>query len=137
PDYLTIREYNMQSGSAFTTQDVDGATKVALLGKTVADNLFGATDPTGQVIRIKNVPFTVAGVLSAKGQSPTGQDQDDVILLPITTARKKVIGVSQANANAVGTIMVQARGSAMMQEAELETRELLRQRHRLQAGQDD
>jgi putative ABC transport system permease protein len=135
PDYLTIRDYTMQSGSAFTAQDVDGATKVALLGKTVADNLFGDADPAGQVIRIKNVPFTVAGVLSSKGQSPTGQDQDDVIILPLTTARKKVIGASQANANAVGTIMVQARGSAMMQEAELETRELLRQRHRLQAGQ--
>ncbi|PYT18924.1 MAG: multidrug ABC transporter substrate-binding protein, partial [Acidobacteria bacterium] len=137
PDYLTIRDYTMQSGSAFTTQDVDGATKVALLGKTVADNLFGATDATGQVIRIKNVPFTVAGVLSAKGQSPTGQDQDDIILLPISTARKKVIGASQANANAVGTIMVQARGPQSMQEAELEVRELLRQHHHLQPQQDD
>ena len=96
-----------------------------------------ATDPIGQVIRIKNVPFTVAGVLSAKGQSPTGQDQDDVILLPISTARKKVIGASQANANAVGTIMVQARGPQSMQEAELEVRELLRQRHHLQSQQDD
>ena len=137
PDYLTIRDYTMQSGSAFTTQDVDGATKVALLGRTVADNLFGGTDATGQVIRIKNVPFTVAGVLSAKGQSPTGQDQDDIILLPISTARKKVIGASQANANAVGTIMVQARGPQSMQEAELEVRELLRQRHHLQSQQDD
>jgi putative ABC transport system permease protein len=137
PDYLTIREYTMQSGSAFSSQDVDGATKVALLGKTVADNLFGNADAIGQVIRIKNVPFTVVGVLSAKGQSPTGQDQDDMIILPISTARKKVIGASQANANAVGTIMVQSRGPQMMQEAQLEVRELLRQRHHLQVGQED
>jgi len=137
PDYLVIRDYSMQTGSAFTMQDVDGATKVALLGKTVADNLFGGADATGQVIRIKNVPFTVAGVLSAKGQSPTGQDQDDIILLPISTAKKKVIGANQANANAVGTIMVQARGPQAMQEAELEVRELLRQRHRLQPQQED
>jgi len=137
PDYLTIRDYTMQSGAAFTSQDVDGATKVALLGKTVADNLFGDADPVGQVIRIKNVPFTVSGVLSSKGQSPTGQDQDDTILLPISTARKKVIGASQANANTVGSIMVQARGPKDIQEAELEVRELLRQRHHLQAGQDD
>lgn len=63
PEYLDIREQTMQSGSPFTSQDVDGATKVALLGKTVADNLFGSADPVGQVIRIKNVPFTVSGVL--------------------------------------------------------------------------
>jgi putative ABC transport system permease protein len=137
PEYLDIREQTMQSGSPFTSQDVDGATKVALLGKTVANNLFGSADPAGQVIRIKNVPFTVSGVLSAKGQSPTGQDQDDVIIVPITTARKKVIGGSQANANAVGSIMVQARGSKMMQEAVLEVRELLRQRHHLQQDAED
>jgi putative ABC transport system permease protein len=137
PEYLDIREQTMQSGSPFTSQDVDGATKVALLGKTVADNLFGSADPVGQVIRIKNVPFTVSGVLSAKGQSPTGQDQDDVIIVPITTARKKVIGGSQANANAVGSIMVQARGPKLMQEAVLEVRELLRQRHRLQQDAED
>jgi putative ABC transport system permease protein len=137
PEYLDIREQTMQSGSPFTSQDVDGAIKVALLGKTVANNLFGSADPAGQVIRIKNVPFTVSGVLSAKGQSPTGQDQDDVIIVPITTARKKVIGGSQANANAVGSIMVQARGSKMMQEAVLEVRELLRQRHHLQQDAED
>ncbi|HKW97225.1 MAG TPA: ABC transporter permease [Bryobacteraceae bacterium] len=137
PDYLTIRDYTMQSGSTFTSQDVDAAAKVALLGKTVAGNLFGDADPVGQVIRIKNVPFTVDGVLSAKGQSPTGQDQDDIIIVPITTARKKVLGASQANANAVGTLMAQATGPAMMQEAQLEVRDLLRQRHHLQPTQED
>ena len=70
-------------------QDVDSATKVALLGKTVVDNLFGTDDPVGQVIRIKKVPFTVLGVLEAKGQSPTGQDQDDLIIIPLTTAKRR------------------------------------------------
>jgi putative ABC transport system permease protein len=137
PDYLVIRDIQIQSGQAFTTQDVDSAAKVALLGKTVADNLFGGVDPVGQVIRIKSVPFTVAGTLVPKGQSPTGQDQDDVVLLPITTAKKKVLGASQANAASVGSIMVQARGPDQMKAAEEEMRQLLRQRHRLQANQDD
>ena len=137
PDYLTIRDYSMQSGSAFTPQDVDGATKVALLGKTVAGNLFGDADPVGQVIRIKNVPFTVQGVLSSKGQSPTGQDQDDIVILPLTTAKKKVLGTSQANLNSIGSMMVQSNGTKMMQEAQLEISELLRQRHHLQQGQED
>jgi putative ABC transport system permease protein len=136
-EYLSIRDYSVTAGAPFTSQDVDGATKVALLGKTVADNLFGASDPVGQIIRIRGVPFTVAGVLSPKGQSPSGQDQDDVILMPITTAKKKVLGASQANLSAVGSIMVQARDAKMMPEAEQEIHDLLRQRHHLQAQQDD
>src|SRR5206468_6263361 len=94
-------------------------------------------DPVGQIIRIKSVPFTVVGTLVPKGQSPTGQDQDDVVLIPISTAKKKVLGSSQANAASVGTIMVQARGPDQMKAAEDQMRTLLRQRHRLQANQDD
>src|SRR6266446_2294952 len=137
PEYLSIRDYSIDSGRAFTSQDVDAATKVALLGRTVATNLFGDADPVGQVIRIKNVPFTVSGVLSGKGQSPTGQDQDDVILMPLTTAKRKVLGSSQANLNSVSSIMVQARGPKMMKDAEQQVTDLLRQRHRLQPTQDD
>jgi len=137
PEYLEIRDYRVVSGRPFTWQDVDGATKVALVGRTVAENLFGGTDPVGQIVRIKKVPFTVLGVLSPKGQSPGGQDQDDIILLPISTAKKKVLGVSQANARAVGAIMVQARGPMMMKEAEAQIVALLRQRHRLQPAQED
>ena len=88
----------MMSGQFFTDQDVDAAAKVAVLGETVAQNLFGDGDPAGQVIIIKNVPFTVVGVLTPKGQSPSGQDQDDVILLPISTAKQKVLGANKANA---------------------------------------
>jgi len=136
-DYLAIRDLQIASGSAFTQQDVDGATKVALLGKTVADNLFPGMDPVGQVIRIKQVPFTVVGTLVPKGQSPTGQDQDDLIIMPISSAKKKVLGASQANAGSVGTIMVQARGPEVVEQAQEETQTLLRQRHHLQAAQDD
>jgi putative ABC transport system permease protein len=137
PDYLKIRDLSMQSGRAFTDDDVAGATKVALLGPTVANNLFGDADPVGQIIRIKNVPFTVAGELSPKGQSPSGQDQDDVILIPISTAKRQVTGTNQANARSVGTLMVQAIGPQAMSAAETEIRPLLRQRHRLQVDQDD
>ncbi len=136
PDYLGIRDLQVQDGQAFTTGDVDSAAKVALLGKTVIDNLFNGEDPVGKVIRIKSVPFTVGGTLVPKGQSPTGQDQDDVILVPISTAKKKVIGSSQANAAAVGQIMVQAR-EGMTQDAQDQMTTLLRQRHHIQPNQDD
>jgi len=137
PDYMTIRDYSMLSGQFFTTQDVDAATKTAVLGETVAVNLFGNSDPTGQTIILKNVPFTVAGVLTPKGQSPSGQDQDDVILLPISTAKQKVFGVNKANAKAVGNIMVQAVGPLAIDQAQQEVGALLRERHRILAGQDD
>jgi putative ABC transport system permease protein len=136
PDYLTIRDLQVDEGQPFTTADVDAAAKVALLGKTVAGNLFNGEDPVGKVIRIKNVPFTVSGTLAAKGQSPTGQDQDDVILLPISSAKKKVIGSSQANAASVGQIMVQAR-DGMTATALEQITDVLRQRHRIQGTQDD
>src|SRR5258708_1019581 len=136
PDYLTIRDLHVDEGQPFTTADVDAAAKVALLGKTVVDNLFNGEDPVGKVIRIKKVPFTVGGTLVAKGQTPTGQDQDDVILLPISSAKKKVIGSSQANAASVGQIMVQAR-EGMSLAAQDQMTMLLRQRHHIQSSQDD
>ena len=137
PDYMTIRDASMMYGQFFTTQDVDAAAKSAVLGETVAQNLFGDSDPTGQVVIIKNVPFTVAGVLSPKGQSPSGQDQDDVILLPISTATQKVLGANKANASAVGNLMVQAIGPAAMDQAIQEMTALLRERHRILPGTDD
>jgi putative ABC transport system permease protein len=137
PDYMTIRDYSMMSGEFFTTQDVDAAAKSAVLGATVATNLFGDNDPTGQVVIIKNVPFTVAGVLTPKGQSPSGQDQDDVILLPISTAKQKVLGANKANAKAVSSLMVQAMNPQAMDQAQQELTVLLRERHRIQPGEDD
>ena len=136
-DYMTLRDYTMLSGDFFTTQDVDAAAKTAVLGETVAQNLFGDNDPTGQAVIIRNVPFTVAGVLTPKGQSPTGQDQDDVILLPISTATEKVLGANKANAKAVGQIMVQANSPQAMDQAIQEMEGLLRERHRILPGADD
>jgi len=137
PEYLQIRDFAVESGRPFTWRDVDGSTKIAVIGQTVAQNLFGGSDPVGQIIRIKKVPFTVLGVLAPKGQSAWGQDQDDIVMIPLSTAKKKVLGVSQANARSVGTIMVQARGPMLMKEAEEEVVALLRQRHRLQPEQDN
>jgi len=137
PDYLKVRDLSIMRGGAFTSKDVEGANRVAVFGKTVADNLFPRADPVGQIVRINNVPLTVVGELTPKGQSPTGQDQDDVVLIPLTTAKKRVLGASQAGAGAVGAIMVQATGSTAMQAAQDQMTGLLRQRHHLQPNQDD
>jgi putative ABC transport system permease protein len=137
PEFFAARDWQAVSGRTLTQEEVDGATKTALIGQTVAFNLFGDFDPVGQVIRIKNVPFTVVGVLDRKGQTTWGQDQDDIVLIPLSTAKKKVLGQSQANARSVGSISVKVRQASMMKVAEEEIRGLLRQRHRLQAYQDD
>jgi len=137
PEYLVVREWPVVSGRDITPQDVDGAAKVVLLGQTVAGNIFGDSDPLGEIIRIKKVPFTVVGVLAAKGQSAWGQDQDDIVVIPLSTAKRKVLGVSQANARSVGAIIVRARGPEWMDEAVEQMTVLLRQRHRLQPGQED
>jgi len=136
-DYFEARDWPVEVGRPILVEDVDGATKVALLGQTTALNLFGDADPIGQIIRIKKVPFTVVGLLSRKGQNSWGQDQDDVILVPLSTAKKKVLGVSQANARSVGSISIKVRPDEDMTEAEAQIRALLRQRHRLQPHQDD
>jgi len=136
PEYFSIRDMTILNGQAFTQQDVDAATKVAVLGKTVVDNLFNGDDPVGKIIRVKGVPFTVVGMLAPKGQSVSGQDQDDIIVVPLSTAKKKVIGSSQANAQSVQQIMVQGR-DGMTKMAEEQVKTLLRQRHRLQVNADD
>ena len=137
PEYLDAREWGMASGRMFGPQDVDAAAKVAVLGETVWQSLFGGSDPIGQTIRIKKVPFTVVGVLEPKGQSAWGQDQDDLILIPLSTAKRKVLGSTRSNPRSVGSITLRVRDAALMGEAEDQVRALLRQRHRLQTGQDD
>jgi len=137
PGFPEVRHLSVAEGSPFSQQDVDSANKVALLGKTVVTNLFGDIDPVGQSIRIKNVPFTVVGVLEPKGQSATGQDQDDVVLLPISTAKRKVIGIKSANADAVDSITMEAKSGNQIPAAQDEARALLRQRHHLVPAQDD
>ena len=137
PEYFLAREWDVVSGRILTAEDVDAASKVVVLGQTVALNLFGSTDPVGQTIRIKKVPFTVVGVLVRKGQSTMGDNQDDTLIVPLSTAKKKVLGVSQANARAVGAILIKVVDTARMKEAEQGMRELLRQRHHLQPNADD
>ncbi len=135
PAMLDVRDWSLSAGRPFTQQDVKSATKVCLLGQTVVDNLFGDLDPIGQIIRIKKVPFTVIGVLSAKGQSPNGQDQDDVIYVPVTTAQKKLFGTTFPGM--VRTIMVKARNTDDLAIAEKQINALLRQRHRIGPRQEN
>jgi putative ABC transport system permease protein len=135
PEILEIRDWPLASGRPFTQQDVDGATKVCLLGKTVVENLFGGIDPIGQVIRIKKVPFTIIGVLSPKGQSTWGQDQDDIIFAPLTTAQKRLFGMQFPGM--VRVITIQAREPEVMKTVEEQITDLLRQRHRIQPGQEN
>jgi putative ABC transport system permease protein len=138
PEYLEVRQWELAAGRVFDASDLAGATKVCLIGQTVARQLFGGGDPIGQVIRVRRVPFTVIGVLEGKGQSMMGTDQDDLVLMPITTARKRVLGATNlAKQRSVGTIWVKVAGGYDMKAAEEQVRALLRQRHRLQPGQDD
>jgi putative ABC transport system permease protein len=138
PEYLDVRQWPLASGRSFEPAEMAGAGKVCLIGTTVARQLFGAQDPVDQVIRIKRVPFTVIGVLDTKGQSLMGTDQDDVILMPITTARTRVLGTnSAARQRSVGTIWVKVADGVAASRAEQDVRALLRQRHRIQPGADD
>ena len=137
PEYFDARNWTLATGKSFEPSDMTGAAKVAIIGETVARNLFGDADPVGQSIRIRKVPFTVIGTLAPKGQSLMGQDQDDVILMPISTARNRVLGGSVARQRTAGTIFVKVREGADIKVVEEEIRSLLRQRHRLPPGADD
>jgi putative ABC transport system permease protein len=116
-------------------EDERGAAKVAVIGETVARELFGKADPLGQSIRIKNIPFEVVGVLAPKGQSAMGQDQDDTVIVPITTAQRRLVRSSFADS--VNMAFVQAKDASMMNSAITEMRALLRQRHRLSSDKED
>lgn len=129
PEFLQVREWPVVAGRELSPSDVEGATKNCILGQTVAENLFGAEDPVGKTVRIKRVPFTVVGLLERKGQSPQGSDQDDIILLPLRTAQRKILGSQFPNT--VGAIMVQAKSRELMDQAEEELTTLLDQRHRI------
>jgi len=132
PDFISIRSWPLSSGSFFTEQDVRGATKVCVLGKTVVDELFAGQDPVGEIVRINKLPFRVIGVLSSKGQNAFGRDQDDLVIVPYTTAQKKIMGITH-----IQSIMVSAKDRTMMDAAEQQITALLRQRHKIMPGQDD
>jgi putative ABC transport system permease protein len=127
-----IKAWPIASGEFFTEGDVRTSARVCVIGKTVADNLFAGSDPVGLTMRIRNLPFRVIGVLSAKGQSAYGQDQDDTVIVPYTTAQKKML--SQTH---ISQIMVSAISPAATFTAEKQITDLLRQRHKLGANQEN
>jgi putative ABC transport system permease protein len=135
PDYLPARDWVIADGRMLSDAEVRAAGKVAVLGKTVVKQLFGeGQDPLGLFVRINRVPFTVVGVLEEKGQTPFGQDQDDIVLIPLSTAKKRVLGGRQLKGNLVQTITLKARDDDSLDEAEHEATALLRQRHKLRDG---
>jgi putative ABC transport system permease protein len=136
-DYFVAREWEIAQGRSFTEGEIRGAGKVALLGQTVVDNLFAGDNPIGHTIRVQKVPLTVIGVLDKKGQNNWGRDQDDVLLVPITTAKRKVIGWARANPRAIPVIIVKVREGEDMTGTVEQIRQVLRQRHRLRTDQDD
>ncbi|HTN69846.1 MAG TPA: ABC transporter permease [Methylomirabilota bacterium] len=132
PEFQQIREWQVEEGRFISQADVESTAKVALIGQTVAYNLFGDNDPVGAIIRIKKIPFRVIGILGAKGQSGNGTDQDDVVMIPYTTMMKLVMGVTY-----IQQIIVAAVSADTTQEANNQIASLLRQRHKLRQGADD
>jgi putative ABC transport system permease protein len=132
PDYTAVRNWPMAQGAFFTERDVIGSTKVCVLGYTVVTRLFPDTDPIGQQVRVKNIPFTVVGVLTRKGANLVGQDQDNILLMPYTTVRKRLQASAFTNVDA---ILASARSEFVSSQAEREIRTLLSERHRIPPGE--
>lgn len=135
PSYLRIKDWDVDDGRLITDEDVKNSTKVVLLGTTVVTNLFGDLDPVGKTIRVAGMPFKVIGILSQKGQTGMGQDQDDSILIPITTAQKKLFGTQFPGV--VKFIQVQAKSGDVLDDAQDEITLLLRERHNIGKNKDD
>jgi len=131
-DYLDIRQWPLADGAPFTPQDVRSANKVCVIGRTTATQIYGNDDPIGQVLRVKNVPFTITGVLTPKGLSAQGVDQDDIVIMPYTSAMKRVAG-----GTTLRNINVQVGDANQMNAAQKEIIGLLRQRHNIRPGRDD
>jgi putative ABC transport system permease protein len=131
-DYILIRNWPLASGDDFTARDVLVAEKVCLLGQTVAKTLFPDSDPVGQIVRVKNLPFRVLGVLTPKGQNQWGQDQDDLIIGPYTTVQKKLLGITF-----IQQIVLSATSSDNVEPAATDVTKLMRQRHKIQDPTDD
>jgi len=136
-DYFVAREWPLVAGRLFDGAEVQGSAKVAIIGQTVARELFGDADPLDQVIRVRKVPMTVIGLLEKKGQNSMGQDQDDVVVVPISTYRNRIQGGVGGKLKRVGTISVKVREGEDMKAAEDNIRELLRQRFKVQPGAED
>ena len=137
PEYFEARDWGLVTGRLFEAGEMSGAGKVAIIGQTVARELFGDGDPVDQIIRVRGVPFTVIALLERKGQSMMGQDQDDIVIIPLSTARNKIFGALQGRIGRVSSIFIKTKDGADMKEAEDKVRELLRQRHRLTGNTPD
>ena len=132
PNILDIQSYEIEEGRNYTTRDMNSRTRVAVIGQTIVENLFPEGDPVGKTIRINKAPFTVIGTLAAKGQSANGQDQDDVIFVPLTTAMNRLMGVTY-----VRQITIQCKNENVVDSCQGEVEQVLRQRHKIKDGDDD
>lgn len=132
PDFTAVRNFAVAQGSFFTTKSLEQRERVAVLGQTVVDNLFNGVSPVGQTIRVNNTPFRVIGVLESKGQSAGGQDQDDMVLVPLTTAQERLLGITWVN-----SISVQAVNGEVIDQVQQTVTDLLHTRHRIAPGQPD
>src|SRR5713101_5343498 len=132
PEYLALKNWNVVRGGMYTNVDVERANNVCVLGQTIVDQLFGSQDPIGETIRVKNEPCVVVGVLDVKGQSATGQDQDDNFLMPYTTVMKKIKGQTWLD-----DILMSGTSAAVVDQAEQELAALMRERHHIRPGADD
>lgn len=137
PDFFDAREWGLSSGRMFEPGEIARLGKVAIIGQSVATQLFGDEDPINQTIRIRGIPFLIVGVADRKGQSGLGQDQDDVVFVPLTTGRNRLFGESRGRIARVGTIIVKAANGADTKYVEERITELLAQRHRIQPGQEN
>jgi putative ABC transport system permease protein len=134
---MEARDWPLQSGRLFEAAEIQGSAKVALIGQTVATQLFGDADPVDQIIRVKKVPVTIIGVLASKGQNSLGQDQDDVVIVPISTYRNRIQGGAPGKLKRIGSISVKVKEGQSMKAAEDNIKDLLRQRFKVQPGADD
>lgn len=132
PEYMAIKSLTVGSGSFVSEQDIKSRNRVAVLGATVAESLFGEMNPTGQSIRINNTPYQVVGILDSKGQSAMGQDQDDMVLVPLTTAQERLLGITYLN-----SISIQVSKLEGMDQAQAQITEILRQRHKISGNKED
>ncbi len=132
PNIIDIRDYTVEEGRNINDHDMAGKDRVCVIGKTIVDNLFPDGDPVGKTIRINKAPFKVVGVLGAKGQSSGGQDQDDVVFVPLTTAMNRMMGITYVN-----NITIQAMNENVIDSVQAEVENLLRIRHRIKSSDDD
>ena len=138
PEYQEARDWVVDGGRWFTHQEVKGAAKVALVGETIVENMFEpGEDPIGQIIRVKRVPFTIVGTLVPKGETPRGNDMDDTIFVPLSTAKKRLIGGRRLKGRLVSTMFVKSHSAAEVDDTIREMTSLLRQRHKIRPGQPD